>query len=522
MAELKHYDIVGAGQNGFAFGTQQRLQREGEQRQNALASLSAQAYGAQPDQRQGIVQQAIGTDPQAGFALNQQLGYDDDRRTKNLVNMSKMLTSAPEAHRAGLYRRMIPTLQQFGLSDLPPEYDETVGQTAKSIVQAYSGAAGGTVHSQKIGEDGFIYNTMRDGSLVNTGVRADRQAWFRDHPGMPPEIVGKDGTVRPVGSSSSEEEFGPPARFGADVGGTEARADIAGLPPEANQRAAQMVALMTQAGYPEAEIDAYMAAQARQGSELASAAAPTYGTQQGGNQLQTTQQVGRARPSEAQIAADRAAAERGVENSMPALPSGYRYNASGNMEAIPGGPADPAVMAARPLPPAQRQKLEQTQRKERQMLSTMEASMDQSIRLVDELLEQRGSLSGVTGLGAIGARIPGTPWADIAAKLDTLKARSAFGSLQEMRANSPTGGALGAVSERELYLLQNAETQLQNSQSPEALAKGLQDYKNTLLSAKNRLRAGVDEFYEESGVNRPDVMPAQTASDIDALLDTYR
>ena len=40
--------------------------------------------------------------------------------------------------------------------------------------------------------------------------------------------------------------------------------------------------------------------------------------------------------------------------------------------------------------------------------------------------------------------------------LDTVRANSAFDRLQAMRDASPTGGALGAVSERELGLLQSA------------------------------------------------------------------
>lgn len=131
------------------------------------------------------------------------------------------------------------------------------------------------------------------------------------------------------------------------------------------------------------------------------------------------------------------------------------------------------------------------------MLGTMDANIDNTIRMIDDILKREGDLKGVTGMGRMGAMIPGSDWADIAAKLDTLKARSAFGSLQEMRANSPTGGALGAVSERELFLLQNAETQLQNSQSPQALAAALRDYKRTLMESKRRMREGVSEFYRE-------------------------
>jgi hypothetical protein len=199
-----------------------------------------------------------------------------------------------------------------------------------------------------------------------------------------------------------------------------------------------------------------------------------------------------------------------------APPAGYRANPDGTMAAIPGGPADPNVI--KPMTATQRAKLEQTQRKERQMVGTMESSFDQSIRLIDDILKNRGAFSGVTGLGRVGSAIPGTNWADIATKLDTLRARSAFGALQEMRANSPTGGALGAVSERELYLLQNAETQLQDSQSPESLEQSLRDYKATLMDSKRRMKEGVSEFYQQEGLQE---QGTPSGDDLDSLLDLY-
>ena len=150
------------------------------------------------------------------------------------------------------------------------------------------------------------------------------------------------------------------------------------------------------------------------------------------------------------------------------------------------------------------------------MVSTMEASIGETIGLVDSLLENRGSFGGLTGAGSIGARIPGTRWADMNAQLNTLKARSAFGSLQEMRANSPTGGALGAVSERELDLLMNAETQLTQNQSPEAFERALRNYKRVLEGSRRRLREGFNEHYQDMPQAAPGDAPARPWSAVGA------
>lgn len=58
-----------------------------------------------------------------------------------------------------------------------------------------------------------------------------------------------------------------------------------------------------------------------------------------------------------------------------------------------------------------------------------------------------------TGWGDLLSMVPSTEAAQLNALLDTIKANVAFTALQEMRANSPTGGALGNVSNVEIELL---------------------------------------------------------------------
>ena len=71
----------------------------------------------------------------------------------------------------------------------------------------------------------------------------------------------------------------------------------------------------------------------------------------------------------------------------------------------------------------------------------------------------------VTGLFSFTQDIPGTAGHDIAKRIDTLQAISGFQKLNEMRQQSPTGGALGQVSERELKFLQSVIGSLELSQS---------------------------------------------------------
>lgn len=147
MPQLMNFDIAGAVRKGQAFGTKMRQMREAEERQRNIADTAELAYHADPARRQELVGHAVGIDPDAGFALGEKLGSSEERRNKTMVNMAKMLTSAPKQARPALYQRMVPTLAKFGLSELPqaytPETAPIIDQAAQSLVGALSGPQGG-------------------------------------------------------------------------------------------------------------------------------------------------------------------------------------------------------------------------------------------------------------------------------------------------------------------------------------------------------------------------------------------
>lgn len=99
----------------------------------------------------------------------------------------------------------------------------------------------------------------------------------------------------------------------------------------------------------------------------------------------------------------------------------------------------------------------------------------------------------LAGLSAIG----GTPAADLAATLDTIEANLSFRALAEMRANSPTGGALGSITERELQLLGSTVANLRQSQSPTQLRENLSIIERTLGEIERRGQQG-----QQSGPSR--------------------
>lgn len=111
-----------------------------------------------------------------------------------------------------------------------------------------------------------------------------------------------------------------------------------------------------------------------------------------------------------------------------------------------------------------------------------------------------------TGIvGSIASAAPGSPAFDLGETLKTIKGNLGFEELQTMRDNSPTGGALGSVTERELAFLQSTITSIEQAQSEEQLRTNLQTLKDYMATSKaNRQQAFDSTFAGNSS-------PASTA-----------
>lgn len=100
-------------------------------------------------------------------------------------------------------------------------------------------------------------------------------------------------------------------------------------------------------------------------------------------------------------------------------------------------------------------------------------------RIIGMVKENPGKTTG-TGAQLL-SNIGGSKAKDVSALLDTIKANASFDKLQAMRAASPTGGALGAVSDQENKMLQSAIAALDQSQSPDQFTRNLNRVKNVYL-----------------------------------------
>ena len=101
-------------------------------------------------------------------------------------------------------------------------------------------------------------------------------------------------------------------------------------------------------------------------------------------------------------------------------------------------------------------------------------STERQARTLDAAKNLKNKVSGwTTGAGSMLSGLPATDARNFKAELQTLKANIAFNELAQMRAASKTGGALGAVSDKESALLESVLGALDQAQSPQQFSAQL-------------------------------------------------
>lgn len=166
----------------------------------------------------------------------------------------------------------------------------------------------------------------------------------------------------------------------------------------------------------------------------------------------------------------------------PTNPSGFR------LEMIPGGPAAAEAAAA-----------------EEQAAMRGEQAGRYSDVVMEDIDRALGLVGGdTTGmLGSLLQNIPGTNSRNLDALLQTIRSNIGFDRLQSMREASPTGGALGAVSDFENRQLQATLGNLEQSQTEEQLRRNLERVKEVYTNIMRKAAAypnaaefGFDGFVE--------------------------
>jgi len=176
----------------------------------------------------------------------------------------------------------------------------------------------------------------------------------------------------------------------------------------------------------------------------------------------------------------------GATTGRGKLKPGYRWSADGETaEPIPGTPE--AAKAA------------DRERKAKLLIDGVRTKTTLVNNTIDKAINQISGASA--GAGAYLKAIPYTAAKALDGYLDTIKANVGFKTLQEMREASPTGGALGQVSDREIGFLQAALASLDQKLDPEQLKESLNVIKTSYQNWLNVM----EEAYPKGGNNNPPV-----------------
>ena len=195
------------------------------------------------------------------------------------------------------------------------------------------------------------------------------------------------------------------------------------------------------------------------------------------------------------------------------IPTGYApiSDSAGNLvglEPIPGGPV------ARDIVEKNRTEANRSKTEGRQQDIILQ-DIGRTLSLIET---SKLPTTGFTGsfLSFFG----GTEARDLKSTLDTIRANVGFEKLQQMRNASPTGGALGQVSEMENRLLQSVLGSLEQSQSKEQLVFNLRRLENTFLDIVHGPNAGPPRLpltEKPTSEGLPELQQIKTQDEVDKL-----
>jgi len=174
------------------------------------------------------------------------------------------------------------------------------------------------------------------------------------------------------------------------------------------------------------------------------------------------------------------------------IPVGFRMTPEGTLEAIPGGPTTTS------LTPKEIQTREAKYPMATQAVNTFEAKSNQLEKDLTTLKNHPG-LSSITGIVAGRAPALTSQGREAQALYDKIVARGGFKELQDMRAASPTGGALGNVSNQEGTQLRQSFAAIDRRQDAPSIQKAIDDAITDLQGSKSRVREAYNMTYDYKG-----------------------
>lgn len=171
-----------------------------------------------------------------------------------------------------------------------------------------------------------------------------------------------------------------------------------------------------------------------------------------------------------------------------------------------------------------RDKWDRENKENKAKASGFASSFTDKADLVDELIDEALANADeyTAGLaGSAAAKVPGSKAYNLSETLGAIQANIGFEALQEMRRNSPTGGALGQVAVQELDYLQKTLSSIKQAQDAPQLRKNLERVRREFKKARDRLERTYQQTYDEA-LPRNVQEPPTTVPKVGDVMDGYR
>lgn len=182
-------------------------------KENRLADLYKQAMTTPREQRQGVIAEMAGVNPQAAFDANKHFESMDDGGRERLGQYAAAFDALPDEMKAQAYPNLARQAQELGIP-APPEWNPAYAPHIQKLAQSLrGGTSGNTVQSTKIGADGYYYTVDRMGNWVRSNVQANPNIQILEQEGQLPVGVVKSGgvagSVVPLGGGASAPQRAP-------------------------------------------------------------------------------------------------------------------------------------------------------------------------------------------------------------------------------------------------------------------------------------------------------------------------
>lgn len=180
-------------------------------------------------------------------------------------------------------------------------------------------------------------------------------------------------------------------------------------------------------------------------------------------------------------------------------PPGYRFTDDGNMEPIPGGPAALKLQSA-----------------ENKNIATEDMVIGNVERVVNAANDVKKNTNWKTAgmVGHYAGIVPGSDAYNMRRTVDMIKANLGFNELSAMRQASPTGGALGNISNQEIKYLQATIANLDPDQSAEQLSANIDkivthytNWKNVVMQHRQERSQSLGYVPPSQGGTPPGAQP---------------